>query len=174
LIIRHNNGERTRTPTAGIIINGWKNKSMKTILISLTLFVVTFLLYSCGGVIGNIEKYRFTNVSIDSLKSAVARVYTNHPEFKNFDSTKFKEGVNIGDANYYCRIKDNHQDYFFKYAYPQYPPPNDTIVEIALTSGARYGADLDLARDISVAEKNKYRSIFEKYFISEVRKELKK
>ena len=102
---------------------------------------------------GNIEKYRFAKVSIASLKSAVDRVYKNHPEFRNFDSSRFKEGVAIGDGNYYCRIKDNHQDYFFKYAYPEYPPPNDTIVEIALTSAAKIGEQLNLATDISVEKK---------------------
>ena len=138
------------------------------------MFAIIFFLYSCGGVIGNIEKYRFTNVSIDSLKSAVDRVYINHPEFKNFDTTKYKENESIGDGDYYCRIKENDQDYFFIYAYPQYPSPNDTIVEIALTSAAQYGEDLDLARDIGVVEKNKYSNLFEKYFITEIRKELKK
>lgn len=146
---------------------------MKTILISLTLFVVTFLLYSCGGVIGNIEKYRFTNVSIDSLKSAVDRVYINHPEFRNFDTTKYKEGTHIGDGDYYCRIKENGEDYFFQYAYIQYDPPNNNFVEIALTSAAEYGGDLDLAKNIGFIKKAKYRKIFEKYFISEVRDELK-
>lgn len=141
----------------------------------LSLWLLNFLLlYSCGGVIGNIEKYRFTNVSIHTLKNAVGSVYSNHPEFKNFDALKYKENQSIGDGDYYCRIKENNQDYLFVYAYPQYPPPNDTIVEIALTSAAKYGEKLDLAKNISDTEKNKYRNIFEKYFIVEVRKELNK
>lgn len=147
---------------------------MKKISLHILLLSLFFLLFSCGGVIGNIEKYRFENISLSTLKAAVSNVNLKHPEFRNFDTSKFKEGVSIGDGNYYCRIKDNNQDYFFKYAYPQYPPPNDTIVEIALTSAAKFGEDLDLARDITVAEKNKYRSLFEKYFIKEIRQELKK
>ena len=132
------------------------------------------LLYSCGGVIGNIEKYRFDNVTLDSLKSAVSRVYLKNPEFKGFDTLKYEEKQSIGDGNYYCKIRINRQEYLFAYAYPQYPSPNDPIVEIALTSAALYGQDLNLARNISVVEKNKLRKIFEKYFIREVRKELRK
>jgi len=143
--------------------------------LSLCLWLLPFLLlYSCGGVIGNIEKYRFPNVSINALKTAVDSVYHNHPDFKNFDTVKYKENQSIGDGDYYCRIKENNQDYLFVYAYPQYPSPNDTIVEIALTSAAKYGEKLELAKNISATEKNKYSNIFEKYFIIEVRKELKK
>jgi hypothetical protein len=151
------------------------NKSfpMKKTTPFIPLLAFFLFLYSCGGVIGNIEKYRFTNISIDALKSAVDSVYFKHPEFKNFDTTKYKQNQSIGDGDYYCRIKVNNQDYFFVYAYPQYPPPNDTIVEIALTSAAEYGENLDLSKDISVAEKNKYSNIFEKYFITELRKELR-
>lgn len=147
---------------------------MKKTTLSLILLAAIFFLYSCGGVIGNIEKYRFTDISIDTLKSAVERVYIKHPDFKNFDTSKYKESQSIGDGDYYCRIKENSQEYFFVYAYPRYPAPNDTIVEIALTSAAKYGEDLNLAKDIGVAEKNKYGKLFEKFFITEVRKELKK
>lgn len=148
-----------------------KNNSMKKTI--LFLFVVILFLYSCGGVIGNIEKYRFTYVSMDSLKNAVNRVYIKHPEFKDFDTTKFKQGQSLGDGNYYCKIRDKKYEYFFKYSYPQYPHPNDTIVEIALTSAAKYGEDLDLAKEIGFFKKRKYQKLFEKYFIEEVKKELK-
>ncbi len=147
---------------------------MKKITLSIAVFIAIFLLYSCGGVIGNMEKYRFTGISLDSLKAMVDKVYLQHPEFRNFDSIKYKEGISIGDGDYYCRIKENGQDYIFQYAYPQYPSPNDTIVEIALTSAANYGGDLKLERDIRYPDKVKYRKFFEKYFIEEIRKELKK
>ncbi len=97
------------------------------------------ILYSCGGVIGNIKKYRFETTSVDSVKAAVARVYLKHPEYRNFDTTKFQEGKDLGDGSYYCRIKTDDQDYFFCFAYVQYDPPNDTFIEIALTTAAKYG-----------------------------------
>ena len=129
---------------------------------------------SCGGVIGNVEKYRFNEISIKLLKKAVSDVYTIHPEFKDFDTVKYKEGKGIGDGDYYCRIKVSENDYFFRYAFPQYPPPNDTIVEIALTSAGIYGNNLVLAKDISQSDKVKYGKIFEHYFIEAVRSELKR
>src|SRR5689334_12900072 len=146
---------------------------IKERIVLITILFSTCLL-SCGGVIGNIEKYRFDNVTVDSLKVAVNIVYLRNPEFRDFDSLKYQEKKGIGDGDYYCKIKENKQDYLFKYAFPEYPAPNDTIVEIALTSAAVYGQDLKLARSISVVEKKKFRKMFEMYFISEVRKELRK
>lgn len=148
---------------------------MKKLSIFLVFFAITSLLCSCGGVIGNIEKYRFTGVSLDSLKAAVAKVYIKHPELKKFDTTKYKEGGStLRDANYYCTVNENNDLFIFEYAYPQYPSPNDTIVEIALTTAAKYGEDLKLAGDIGGFKKKKYRKLFEKYFITEVKTELKK
>ncbi|WP_290790912.1 hypothetical protein [Flavihumibacter sp. UBA7668] len=106
-------------------------------IISISLMLI--ILYSCGGVIGNIKKYRFETTSVDSVKAAVARVYLKHPEYRNFDTTKFQEGKDLGDGSYYCRIKTDDQDYFFCFAYVQYDPPNDTFIEIALTTAAKYG-----------------------------------
>lgn len=139
-------------------------------IISISLMLI--ILYSCGGVTGNIKKYRFETASLDSVKAAVARVYLNHPEYRNFDTAKFQEGRHLGDASYYCRIKTNNQDYFFKYAYPQYPQPNDTIVEIALLSAAKFGGDLELAKNIGYFKKRTYKKIFEEHFIANVYKEL--
>jgi hypothetical protein len=144
---------------------------MKKIFLSSALLSI-FLLYSCGGVIGNIEKYRFSNISIDRLKIAVNNVYSAHPEFKDFDTTKYKQAQSLGDGDYYCRIKENGSDYLFVYAYPKYPPPNDTIVEIALTSAASYGERLALAKNIITTQKKEYQKIFERYFIAEIRKGL--
>jgi hypothetical protein len=146
---------------------------MKKVTLSIVLFATTLLLYSCGGVIGNIEKYRFNKTSLTALKTAVNKVYITHPEFKNFNTTKYKEREYIGDGDYYCKIKINEQTYFFQYTYPQYPSPNDTIVEIALTSAAQYGGDLNLEKDIGYFKKREYRKLFDKYFIKQVRKELK-
>ena len=53
---------------------------MKKISLSIVLFGTILLLYSCGGVVGNIEKYSFPNVNPDSLKAALNRVYNKYPE----------------------------------------------------------------------------------------------
>jgi hypothetical protein len=147
----------------------------KTSFIFTPIISISILaLFSCGGVIGNIEKYRFENTSIESLKNAVQKVYLKNPQLKQFDSLKYEAGNGIGDGDYYCKLNKSGQDFIFQYSYPQYPPPNDTISEIALTSAAKYGEPLKLANRISSLEKTEYRNLFEKYFIAQIKKELKK
>jgi hypothetical protein len=141
----------------------------------LTLAIAISLLSSCGGVIGNIAKYQFANISLDSLKAAVRIVTSRDPNFRNFDTSKFKEGIEGAyDGAFYCTIRDNEQLYIFKYGYPHYPSPVDTVAEIALTSAAKYGEDMDFASDMNFIKKLKYRKLFKKYFITEVNKQLKK
>lgn len=138
------------------------------------LILQIIIISSCGGVIGNIEKYRFTNTAFDSLESAVKKVFTENPQLKNFDTTIYKEGIAIGNGDFYCRIKmDDESDYLFQFAYPKYPSPNDTIVEIALTSANKYGSELPLSKKISKTNKEKYKKIFEKYFIQKVHEKLR-
>ena len=146
---------------------------MKKIIICI-LFTCLFFFPSSCGVIGNIEKYKFINISIDSLKLTVSKVYKTYPEYRNFDTVKYKEGQSIGDGDYYCRIRKEGNDYFFVFAYVQYAPPNDTVVDIALTSAATYSENLNFASDIGYFEKARYSEFFEKYFIEEIKKELKK
>ncbi|HEY4285549.1 MAG TPA: hypothetical protein VGN00_00500 [Puia sp.] len=121
--------------------------------------------------IGNIEKYRFSKVSLDSLKLAAQIVTSIHPNLREFDSSKFKEGI---DGDFYCTIRDGEQVYIFQYSYPIYPSEDDTVAEIALTSAAKYGEDLNFAGDINFIKKMKYRKLFAKYFITEVKKRLKR
>lgn len=46
----------------------------------LIVTTILFLVFSCGGVIGNIEKYQFDNISTNELNAALERVYAKHPE----------------------------------------------------------------------------------------------
>lgn len=146
---------------------------MKKVIIYFLFINVALFSTSCG-VIGNIEKYHFNNVSKASLKIAVAQIYKVNPEFKDFDTTKYKEGQNIGDGDYYCRIKREGHDYFFVFAYVQYDAPNNSLIDIALTSAATYGENLNFGSDMGYFEKTKYSNFFEKYFIEQIKKELKK
>lgn len=145
-----------------------KNKSLLSVL-----FLAIIFLNSCGGTIGNIEKYNFNNVSQDSLKAAVAKVYSKHPELKKYDTTKYKDGKPESiPVRHYCTVNENNEIFLFIYAYPKYPPPYDTISEIALLTASKYGEDLPLASKIGFFNKRKYRKLFNKYFISLVKMEL--
>lgn len=130
------------------------------------------LLTSCGGVIGNIKRYRFSNITRDSLKKVVARVDSVHPELKDFD-TIYQEGESeLIDGYYHCRIRDGKDDLILVYAYPH--APIDTSIEIALLSGGTYDGIKPLAKDISSSKKREYIRLFEKHFIQYVYEELKK
>ena len=56
-----------------------------------TLILLIFLTSSCGGVMGNIEKYTFENVSISDLKLAVKNVKLKYPELVLYDKSIYKE-----------------------------------------------------------------------------------
>jgi hypothetical protein len=142
----------------------------------LIISLFTIIFYSCGGTIGNIEKYRFQNITIDSLKSIVEIVNLEHPELRQFDTTMFQEGKSgLGDGDFYCTIRDkkNHQKYCFEYAYVQYSPPHNGFVEIALTYAGKYGEELKIEKDLGFFEKRKYKKLFKEYFIEKVRKKVK-
>src|SRR5690606_33423437 len=113
------------------------------------------------------------NVSISDLKLAVKNVKLKYPELALYDKSIYKEGKEIlNDGDYYCTIEENGNLYLFQFSYPSYPPPNDSIAQIALTSAALYKDDLKLANNIGFFEKIKYRRIFENYFITKIKKEL--
>jgi phage anti-repressor protein len=136
---------------------------------------IILIMAACGGVVGNIEKYRFPGYSMNEVKGAVQNVYRKKPEMRYLDTMKYKDKQKTRiDGDYYILIEDNNEKYLFVYCYPALVPNYDTTVEIALLTGANYGEDLNLAKDISFSEKRKYKKLFERYFIEEVRKELKR
>lgn len=103
----------------------------------------------------------------------MCNVHDKYPELRQFDTSKFKEGKStLGDADYYCTINTAGKKYIFSYAYVQYDSPNDTFVEIALTTAAIYGENLLLAKDIGIFKKRKYNQLFNEHFINKVKNEL--
>lgn len=142
---------------------------MKNII---ALIGLTIILCSCGGVIGNIEKYRFPGYTMDEVKNAVQKVYLKHPELRNFDTTKhIDKQSTLLDGFYYISVEEKEGKFLFKYMYPALVP-EDSTVEISLASGAIYGEGMKLAKNIGYLKKRKYKKLFEKYFIDEVKKEL--
>lgn len=148
---------------------------MKQPYMRLFSIILICLISSCGGTIGNIEKYRFYNVSMDSLKAAVKVVNLKHPEFNQYDTIKFEVGKSkyVDNADYYCAINKDNTKYFFVYAFIQYDKLNNSFTDISLSSAAPYGKDLMLAKDIGYFDQKKYKELFDEYFIKEVKQELK-
>ena len=144
---------------------------MKKVSLSIILFVSIFLLYSCGGVVGNIEKYSFPNVNVDSLKEALNRVYIKYPELIKSDTTKY--GKNDGDHFYYV-LNDSEKRIVFECNVVVYPAPYDKEIDLSLTSATTWGEIMNLAPEMGFFEKRKYRKLFEENILPKIKEELKK
>ena len=71
----------------------------------------SWLLVSCGGVVGNIGKYSFPDISSDSLKHAMNKVYREYPELIKTDTTLY--GKNNGMDFYYIYHSNGYKYVFF-------------------------------------------------------------
>lgn len=143
---------------------------MKNITFFLIFFTAIFILCSCGGVIGNIEKYTFLNTNPDSLKAALNRVYIKYPELIKSDTTLY--GVNNGDDFYYLLNKEGEKT-VFQCNVIVYPAPYDKNIDLSLTTATTYGKIMHLATKMGAFEKRKYRKLFEENILSKIKEELK-
>lgn len=144
---------------------------MKYILFIAIISLVA--LSSCGGTIGNIERYRFKKTTIAELKAIVEKVNSKHPEFRQFDRNKYVEGNSgLNDGNFYCTVDSNGTKYLLIYGYVFYDNPDNPSSEIVLVSAAKYGEPIYLADDISYLKKIQYRKLFETHFIEAIRTEI--
>ena len=135
--------------------------------------ILIFLFYSCGGVVGNIEKYRFIGISSTSLKTAVSKVLIKYPDLSILDTIKYQERKKqINDLGDYCIAIENKDTFIFIYAYPDYGFAPDSIAEIALISAAKVNEPLKLSKDMGFFRKREYRKLFEKFFIEKIKAEL--
>ncbi len=143
---------------------------MKKISLSIILFAAILLLYSCGGVVGNIEKYPFANIKPDSLKAALNRVYSKYPELIKSDTSMY--GKNNGDDFYYL-LNIEGKKKVFQCNVIVYPEPYDKEIDLSLTTAATWGETMQLATKMGFFEKKGYRKIFEKNILPKIKEELK-
>lgn len=143
---------------------------MKTKPVTIILFFI-FFIYSCGGVIGNIEKYSLPNISSGKLKEALNKVYIKHPELIKSDTTMY--GNNNGDEFYYVLTDNGGQKIIFECSAINSVWPNDKETELSLTSAAIWGETMKLAPKMSFFEKRKYRNLFEENILPKIKEELK-
>ena len=134
---------------------------MKKISLSIVLFGTILLLYSCGGVVGNIEKYSFPNVNPDSLKAALNRVYNKYPELIKSDTTMY--GKNNGDDFYYL-LNNGKQKNVFQCNVIVYPAPYDKEIDLSLTTAATWGETMQLAPKMGVLKKENTENYLKKIF----------
>lgn len=135
----------------------------------ITLMPILLLVCSCGGVIGNIEKYRFDNISTGDLETALNNVYKRHPDLLKKDTTMY--GMNDGESFYFKLARDGTV-YVFKCRVINYRNVNHHAVDLSLTSATEWGNIMNLAPKMGFFEKRKYRKLFEETILPKIKDEL--
>ena len=144
---------------------------MKRLSFFTTLLTITIIFISCGGVIGNIEKYSFTNIDLDSLRGALNNVYIKYPELIKNDSTKY--GIN-NNKNFYYVLNMGDKKIVFLCNIIVYPSPYEKNIELSLTSATVWGQIMRLAPEMGFFEKRKFRKLFEENILPKIKRELKR
>jgi len=136
-----------------------------------TFGVVLVLLVniSCGGVIGNIEKYTLENVTYEEVIKALNRVYSKYPELQKTDTTKY--GMNDGEDFYFILNIENKQ-YVFECHVINHSGGNYGPIELSLTTATEWGQVMELAPKMGFMEKRRYRRLFEDHILPRIREEL--
>lgn len=138
---------------------------MRTVGVILILLITI----SCGGVIGNIEKYPLENVTYNEVIEALDRVYTKYPELQKTDTTKY--GMNNGKEFYFILNMENKR-YVFDCHVINYSGGNYGSIDLSLTTATEWGQVMDLAPNMGFMEKRRYRRLFEENILPRIREEL--
>lgn len=139
--------------------------------LSLQLFLpitITLFLYACGGVIGNIEKYPFPNISEDSLRAALNRVYAKYPQLQKTDTSMY--GVNDG-KDFYFVLDYEGKRFVFDCNVIVYAPRD---IDLSLTTATTWGSVMELAPNMGFSEKRKYRKLFEEFILPKIKNQINK
>lgn len=129
------------------------------------LFLLLVFL-GCGGVVGNIERYKF-DISKNLLDSRVVELFIKFPELNIPDSSIYKEDSIIK----LCMIHDGNRKIVFGFCLLKY---NDNGIEkndaseIVLTHAGVYGDILKFDSDLSYFEKYSYKKLFRSQFIEKI------
>ena len=140
-----------------------KNKMLK---IFMTILLISTL-HSCGGVIGNIEKYQFL-VSQDSLTKTMSSVYKKYPSLIKSDTTLY--GNNDG-KDFYHIVSKNQDTTVFECCIINYD--NRESIDLTLTTAADWDQMMELAPSMGFWEKRRYRLLFEEEVLPKIKAELK-
>jgi hypothetical protein len=132
------------------------------------LLIFLWVLSSCGGVIGNIEKYEFPHNSAEELRMALEFVYLKHPEIQKTDTTMY--GMNDGESFYFVLV-DGDDRYVFECSVISYHDPRYPI-DLSLTTATKWGEVMELAPRMGFWKKRKYRNLFEDNILPKIREAL--
>ena len=136
-------------------------------VISVVAALSIFTLDSCGGVIGNIQKYEFSTTQ-DSLTRALNSVYKKYPSLIKNDTTLY--GNNDGKDFYYI-VNKNQSTIVFDCWIINYD--TRTSIDLTLVTAADWGQTMELAPKMGFWEKRRFRLIFEEEVLPKIKAELK-
>jgi hypothetical protein len=140
---------------------------MEKLALNSIITSMIFLFISCGGVIGNIEKYEFTT-SQDSLKMALNNVYVKYPSLMKNNAAMY--GKN-DEENFYYVANEKHDTTVFECCVITYESRNS--VDLCLTSAVTWGKTMKLAPTMGFWEKRKYRRLFEREILPKIKEQIK-
>ena len=127
---------------------------------------IAALAYSCGGTIGNIEKYTF-EVNADTLRAAVERVFLKYPELRKKDTILY--GYNDARSFTFVLDHDNEKVVFSCHIIVY----QSGKVDLSLTSATTWGYIMQLAPHMSWSEKRHYRKLFEEFILPKIEEQAK-
>jgi len=135
------------------------------------LIPLTFILNSCGGVIGGIKQYNF-NLTKTRLESLITTILLRDSALThNPDSTLYNlKGTGYEDKIKQIFVTEDSVKYVLSFSYlgdsTQWINSNNTTIN--LISGAKFGDPILLSDSLSAKQKKKYQSLFEVHFIDRV------
>jgi hypothetical protein len=133
------------------------------------LIVIGFLiLLSCGGVVGNIKKYKLNNCTEKHIVLAINELYKYNPELIKNDTLLY--GTN-DDENYYFKLKHDKFTYIFNCHIVK--EKNNVPIELSLTGATKYGDVMKLATELTFNEKILYIELFERKIFPKIIQHLK-
>lgn len=140
---------------------------MKSFKLMLCALIVCFLC-SCGGVIGNIEKYEYKGISEQKLKGAIMDTYKKYPSFIPKDSSLYL--IREEQDSYYFILNIGDEAYVF--VCDIIPPDFGVGTELSLTTATKWGELMKLAPKMGFFEELKYQHLFEKNILPKIEAEI--
>ena len=113
---------------------------------------------------------------MDSLINAVEKVYKQNPALQTNDNRYTKtetKGEFARNVEYYLKCVQDEKVYVLCFSVIGSVDSTKIESRLSLSTGAEYGHNLYLAKNIGFFKKRKYRKLFEENMESAVRKELK-
>ena len=129
------------------------------------------LFYSCGGVIGGIEKYDFNLTKVE-LESAInSMIKDDSTSTKNLNDTLYNlKGTGYENIMIPVYVTEGGTKYVLTFSYlgdsTQWASSKSTTIN--LISGAKYGDVIKLSSKLSNTEKSRYKSLFELYIVNKI------